>query len=73
MVRGRKSARAGNTTRPQVVTATPTNAARRTVLGFCMNVNTDWAYLVKYECGRKDPDFEKFCGWQSGLALTLGR
>ncbi len=38
-----------------------------------MNVNRDWDYLIKYECGRKDPDFEKFCGWQSGLALTLGR
>ena len=38
-----------------------------------LNVNKDWDYLIKYECGRKDPDYQKFCGGQSGLALTLGR
>jgi len=37
------------------------------------NVNKDWDYLVKYECGKKDPDYRHFCGGQSGLALTLGR
>jgi hypothetical protein len=37
------------------------------------NVNKDWDYLIKYECGRKDPDYQNFCGGQSGLALTLGR
>jgi hypothetical protein len=40
---------------------------------FRFNVNKDWDYLVKYECGRKDPDYKDFCGTQSGLAMTVGR
>ena len=38
-----------------------------------LNINKDWDYLIKYECGEKDPDYQHFCGGQSGLALTLGR
>lgn len=30
-------------------------------------------YLVKYECGRKDPDYRKVCGWQTGINLITGR
>lgn len=37
------------------------------------NVNRDWDYLIRYECGRKEPDYHSFCGTQSGLALTAGR
>lgn len=37
------------------------------------NVSKDWDYLVRYECGRKNPDYRKFCGWQSGLTMVLGR
>ncbi len=40
---------------------------------FRFNVNKDWDYLIKYECGRKDPDYKEFCGSQSGLAMTVGR
>jgi hypothetical protein len=36
-------------------------------------ISRDWDYEVQYECGRKDPDYRKFCGWQSGIQLTTGR
>lgn len=37
------------------------------------NLNTDWDYFVRYDCGRLPPDYGHFCGWQSGVALTMGR
>lgn len=37
------------------------------------NLTGDWDYLVQYECGRKDPDYRKFCGWLTGFVLVTGR
>jgi hypothetical protein len=40
---------------------------------FRFNLSSDWDYLIRYSCGRQDPDYHKFCGWQSGITLALGR
>ena len=37
------------------------------------NLESSWDYVVRYECGRKEPDYRKFCGWQTGLILLTGR
>ncbi len=37
------------------------------------NISSDWDYLVRYECGEKNPDYQSFCGWQTGADLTTGR
>lgn len=37
------------------------------------NLGNSWDYVVRYECGQKDPDYRKFCGWQTGLVLVTGR
>lgn len=52
--------------------ATEKNYSYFNVLGR-FNFNADWDYMVKYECGRKDPDYRKFCGWQTGFVLVTGR
>jgi hypothetical protein len=37
------------------------------------SLTKDWDYLVKYECGEKNPDYRKVCGWQSGITAVMGR
>jgi hypothetical protein len=37
------------------------------------SLTRDWDYLIKYQCGRQNPDYLKVCGWQSGVTLALGR
>ena len=37
------------------------------------NFSSDWDYIVRYQCGKQDPDYKKFCGWQTGFALVTGR
>jgi hypothetical protein len=37
------------------------------------NLSKDWDYLVRYECGRKPPEYQNFCGSQSGFAMVAGR
>src|SRR5262249_16672436 len=37
------------------------------------NLMKDVDYLVKYECGRKEPDYRRYCGVQSGLSFLTGR
>ncbi|MGI9102213.1 MAG: hypothetical protein ACR2IF_07185 [Terriglobales bacterium] len=29
----------------------------------------DWDFILKYECGRKDPQYLKECGWQTGFGM----
>ena len=29
----------------------------------------DWDFVAKYECGRKDPQYVKQCGWQTGFGM----
>jgi hypothetical protein len=40
---------------------------------FRYNLNRDWDYVARYECGRKAPTYDRFCGWLSGIALVTGR
>ncbi len=37
------------------------------------NFSSDWDYVVRYQCGKQDPDYKKFCGWQTGFAFVTGR
>jgi hypothetical protein len=37
------------------------------------NFSSDFDYVVHYQCGRQDPDYKKFCGWQTGFAYVTGR
>lgn len=36
-------------------------------------LEASWDFMVRYECGRKEPDYRNFCGWQTGLVLVTGR
>lgn len=38
-----------------------------------INLSSDWDYVIKWECGRKDPDYRDYCGTQSGVAVAVGR
>lgn len=37
------------------------------------NVTKDYDFIARYDCGRRDPAYIKFCGWQTGLILVTGR
>ena len=37
------------------------------------NLSKDYDFLARYDCGRRSPDYIKFCGWQTGFTLVMGR
>lgn len=37
------------------------------------NFIKDYDFVARYDCGRRDPAYIKFCGWQTGLILVTGR
>jgi hypothetical protein len=37
------------------------------------NLTKDFDFLARYDCGRRSPDYVKFCGWQTGMVLVNGR
>jgi len=38
-----------------------------------INLTKDYDFVARYDCGRRNPDYRKFCGWQTGFVLVTGR
>jgi hypothetical protein len=37
------------------------------------NVSKDYDFLARYDCGRRGPDYLKYCGWTTGFTMIRGR